>query len=60
MGTLTLTNVAVDQKARCEQVGFNPCRLHTGIELSDDPILRARREAYEVSRKSRGATACPF
>jgi catalase len=60
MGTLTLTNVATDQKARCEQVGFNPCRLHTGIELSDDPILRARREAYEVSRKSRGATACPF
>lgn len=60
MGTLTLTNVATDQKARCEQVGFNPCRLHAGIELSDDPILRARREAYELSQQWRGATSCPF
>lgn len=60
MGTLTLTNAAVDQKARCEHVGFNPCRLHTGIELSDDPILRARREAYELSQQWRGATSCPF
>jgi catalase len=60
MGTLTLTNVAADQKARCEQVGFNPCRLHAGIELSDDPILRARRETYEVSQQRRGATSCPF
>jgi catalase len=60
MGTLTLTNVAVDQKAHCEQVGFNPCRLHAGIELSDDPILRARREVYELSHQQRGATPCPF
>jgi catalase len=60
MGTLTLTNVAKDQAAACEKISFNPCRLVRGIDLSGDPILHARREAYEVSREQRGGTACPF
>jgi catalase len=60
MGTLTLTDVAKDQLASCEKISFNPCRLVRGIELSGDPILHARREAYEVSRELRGGTACPF
>jgi catalase len=60
MGTLTLTNVAKDQAASCEHVGFNPCRLLPGIEASGDPILLARRDAYELSRQMRGGTACPF
>ncbi len=60
MGTLTLTKVAEDQAAAAEHIAFNPWRLVDGIEPSDDPILRARRDAYEESRKLRGGTACPF
>ena len=60
MGTLTLTNVAADQKAAAEQISFNPCRFVAGIEASGDPILQARKDAYEASREMRGGTACPF
>ena len=60
MGSLALTAIAADQAAACEHISFNPCRLVPGIEVSDDPILRARRDAYEVSREMRGGTACPF
>jgi catalase len=60
MGILTLTKVAEDQAAACEHISFNPCRLVPGIEVSDDPILRARKDAYEVSRKWRGGAPCPF
>lgn len=60
MGTLTLSEVAKDQVADCEKLGFNPCRLTPGIELSDDPILAARKDSYEVSQTQRGATPCPF
>jgi catalase len=60
MGTLTLTNVAEDQAAACEHISFNPCRLLPGIEASGDPVLHARRDAYEVSRQMRGGIQCPF
>jgi catalase len=60
MGTLTLTNVAADQAAAAERISFNPCRLLPGIEASGDPILHARRDAYELSRELRGGTPCPF
>jgi catalase len=60
MGTLTLTNVAKDQEAASEKIGFNPWRLVPGIEASGDPILLARRDAYQYSQQLRGATACPF
>jgi catalase len=60
MGTLTLTSVAEDQAAACEHISFNPCRLLHGIEASDDPILHARKDAYEVSRKIRGGAQCLF
>ncbi len=58
MGTLTLIKVAEDQEAEGERISFNPCRLQHGIEISSDPILEARRCAYEVSREMRGG--CPF
>jgi catalase len=58
MGTLTLTEVPKDQEAAGEHISFNPCRLAPGIEVSNDPILEARRQAYEVSREMRGG--CPF
>jgi len=60
MGTLTLTGVAEDQAAASEQISFNPCRLLPGIEASGDPILHARRGAYENSRERRHGTPCPF
>jgi predicted ATPase/class 3 adenylate cyclase len=60
MGTLTLKKVAEDQAAAAEHISFNPCRLVPGIEASDDPILHARRGAYEESRIRRGGIACPF
>jgi catalase len=60
MGTLTLTEVAADQEAECEKLGFNPCRLVPGIELSGDPILAARKDAYQWSQRRRGAASCPF
>jgi catalase len=60
MGTLTLTNVAADQAATAEHISFNPCRLLPGIEASGDPILHARRDAYEESRMRRGGAECPF
>jgi hypothetical protein len=60
MGTLTLTNVAEDQAAASERISFNPCRLLPGIQASGDPILDARRDAYEVSREMRGGIKCPF
>ena len=58
MGTLTLTEVPENQEAAGERISFNPCRLAPGIEASNDPILEARRNAYEVSRELRGG--CPF
>jgi catalase len=58
MGTLTLIKVAEDQAADGERISFNPCRLSPGIEASGDPILKARKGAYEVSREMRGG--CPF
>ena len=60
MGTLTLTAVAADQVKDCETLGFNPCRLTPGIDLSNDPILACRRDAYDVSQLRRGVTPCPF
>ena len=42
------------------RLSFNPWRLVTGIEPSADPLLKARRDAYEESRKGRGVTQCPF
>jgi catalase len=60
MGTLTLIKVADDQAAAAEHISFNPCRLVPGIEASGDPILHARRDAYEESRIRRGGIACPF
>jgi len=60
MGRLTLTGVAEDQLADCEKLSFNPWRLVSGIEPSADPLLKARRDAYEEARTGRGATQCPF
>ena len=58
MGTLTLIKVPKIRKRIGERISFNPYRLAPGIDASDDPILEARLDAYEVSREMRGG--CPF
>ena len=60
MGTLTLDAVPEDQVADCERLSFNPGLLTDGIEMSDDPVLKIRLEAYKVSSKWREGTPCPF
>jgi catalase len=59
MGELVLTDLVPDQVADCERLSFNPTRVVPGLECSDDPILAARRGAYEESGRRRGATGCP-
>jgi catalase len=60
MGELTLNQVPEDQITHCEQLSFNPWLLADGVEPSDDPVLRVRRDAYQISSKRRGGAACPF
>ena len=61
MGTLTLDAVPEDQCANSERLAFNPMHLTTGIMASDDPVLRVREKAYNLSRDSRlKASGCPF
>jgi catalase len=60
MGTLTLDAVPDDQETYSERLSFNPWLLTEGIEPSDDPVLKVRKKAYEISSKNRNGTPCPF
>lgn len=60
MGTLTLDAVPEDQIEQSEKLSFNPGLLTEGIEISDDPVLKIRIDAYKVSSGWRGGTPCPF
>ncbi len=59
LGELWITALAADNGAACERLSFNPTRLAAGIECSDDPVLAARRGAYEYSCRLRGGSGCP-
>jgi catalase len=59
MGMLTVDALVDDQLEDCERLSFNPTRLVPGLACSDDPILLARREAYEVSCRRRQGHGCP-
>jgi catalase len=48
-GTLETTEIVDDPERAGHIEVFDPTRLGDGIELSDDPILRARPNAYSVS-----------
>jgi catalase len=52
-GRLELRSLSADQDAGCERRVFDPTRVVEGIELSDDPLLEARRAAYSVSIERR-------
>jgi catalase len=43
-----------------DRLSFNPMRLPPGIEASDDPILHARGEIYQLGCKERGGVGCPL
>jgi catalase len=49
LGELTLTKAAGDQKAAAAQLRLLPNRLEPGIEMSDDPLIMARVQAYVIS-----------
>jgi catalase len=53
-GTLELTGVETERETGGDVLVFDPTRVTDGIELSDDPILRFRHEAYSdsVARRS--------
>jgi catalase len=59
MGELVLTGLVADQQTDCERLSFNPTRLVPGLECSDDPVLAARRGAYEESCRRRRGIGCP-
>lgn len=59
LGELWITDIAAENGAGCEHLSFNPTRLAPGIECSDDPVLAARRGAYEYSWHTRGG-GCPM
>src|SRR3954466_13142474 len=53
LGTLTLISVSENQTEDGERISFNPWHLTPGIEPSEDPVLAARRGAYEFSHEER-------
>lgn len=60
MGTLTLNKVREDQQEYFEKLSFNPWHLTDGIDPSDDPVLRIRKDVYAFSSNRRQGTPCPF
>jgi catalase len=49
VGRLVLDGPETEREQGDDVLVFDPCRVIDGIELSDDPILRFRSEAYSVS-----------
>jgi catalase len=48
-GTLELTGLDTGREQGDDVLVFDPTRVTDGIELSDDPVLRFRRDAYSES-----------
>jgi catalase len=55
-GRLQITAPVADQEHWAAKV-FDPTRVTAGIELSDDPVLAFRSQAYSVSYERRSAEA---
>jgi catalase len=60
MGTLVIERLATEDDIDVETLSFNPLRLPPGIEPSDDEILRARGEIYQLGCAERHGTGCPL
>lgn len=52
-GTLVIDASQPQADGPCRDINFNPLVLPTGIEPSDDPLLKARAEAYAESHRRR-------
>lgn len=52
-GTLEITAPDTTRERGDDVLVFDPTRVTDGIELTDDPIVRFRRDAYNVSIKRR-------
>jgi catalase len=48
-GTLELTELETERETGGDVLVFDPTRVVDGIELSDDPVLRFRQQAYSDS-----------
>jgi catalase len=48
-GTLEITDLETERETGGDVLVFDPTRVVDGIELSDDPVLRFRRDAYSDS-----------
>lgn len=59
LGHMQLSAMVSDQYWGCEALRFNPCRVIAGIELTPDPVLLSRQDAYEVSADRRCAAYPP-
>jgi catalase len=49
VGTYSITGLETERETGGDVLVFDPTRVIDGIELSDDPVLRFRRDAYSVS-----------
>jgi catalase len=52
-GTVELTGLDTERETGDDVLVFDPTRMTDGIELSDDPVLRYRADAYAASVKFR-------
>jgi catalase len=52
-GTLELTELDTEREQDGDVLVFDPTRVTDGIELSDDPVLRFRHDAYSESVSQR-------
>ena len=58
-GRLEITDVVDDPEQGDHIEVFDPTRVAEGVELSDDPVLRARARAYSVSAYKRLGVEVP-
>ncbi|HEX6312631.1 MAG TPA: catalase family peroxidase [Acidimicrobiia bacterium] len=59
LGRLEITGLAHDRERDGDVLVFDPTRVTDGIELTDDPILRFRSDAYAESVLRRSGVARP-
>jgi catalase len=57
LGTLSIKRTVADSDAQQRSLGFDPTRLVDGIEVSNDPLIKARSEIYAISYRRRNSTA---
>jgi catalase len=55
-GTLELTGLETGRETGGDVLVFDPTRVVDGIELTDDPVLRFRADAYAASVERRSGT----